>query len=645
MTALFFAACGHKDRPMVLAPPPPGLVSSPEWMTFLCVEAGCMTTETATVAVVGTRDLAIKRVVLSDRTRDDFTVTSNKKPPFIMKVKDKLVVSATYVPNGDPRLGDVDLVVTYTDASAVETDMNRVTAGELHIPLVRRLIGQPKMVVSPQELDFGFVGVSAQKQLPLKIENDGFGNVGLVIQALSSSAPEVTVDAPPMDAVLTGKSIVPNVTYAPTMEALTEAQVTVQPADPLMPPVVVAVLGTSIPHPSATFKPDRGLDFGQVPVTTATVETVTVLNQGGQPLFISGLSIAGGVPAGAMMTIALPHNATTATVASLARVPITVTLQASTPGPIDTQLLVSSTDPRSPLSIPVHALITEPKIDIMPMTLDYGTVPHGWRLSKPVSITNDGFGDLVVTNASLILGSSTLFTLDTVPSLPARLQHGQTLGFSIEFRAETEAMFVGTLGIDSNDPMSPHVEVPLTASGVSCNMGCPIANGTPSCTGGVCTIGTCDMGWFDTNMDASDGCECKDISAAAGPFCETSMYVGELIDEHHDRTSVTGVLPTTDDIDMYVMFGKDDGGSIFSDAYDVRINIQSADPNIKMCVYRHGTSAHLNQCFFEGETCTTSYERTGSVGTDDSCDYTIKVFRAPSTAPTCTPYTIFLSNG
>ena len=50
---------------------------------------------------------------------------------------------------------------------------------------------------------------------------------------------------------------------------------------------------------------------------------------------------------------------------------------------------------------------------------------------------------------------------------------------------------------------------------------------------------------------------------------------------------------------------------------DVRISIQSADPGVSMCVYHHGTSAHLSECFFEEESC----------------------------APSCTPYTVFISNG
>ncbi|MFT3766123.1 MAG: hypothetical protein QM820_11495 [Minicystis sp.] len=41
----------------------------------------------------------------------------------------------------------------------------------------------------------------------------------------------------------------------------------------------------------------------------------------------------------------------------------------------------------------------------------------------------------------------------------------------------------------------------------SCSTVCTIANGTPGCVNGMCTVGTCAPGWADCNGLVSDGCE------------------------------------------------------------------------------------------------------------------------------------------
>jgi hypothetical protein len=195
------AACTESVPAPVLAPPEPGLAVEPSWLTFTCVRPGCDTKLAATVKVVGDRDLAVKRVVLSDRDRTDITLQAGRQPPFILKASETFAVEVSYKPTGDPRLGDVEVLVTYTDASASEED-DRVKAGELKIPLVRRLVGEPTLQVSPEVLDFGPVLPGARKTLPLTISNVGFGNVGLVLESIRSDLVDVSVSNMPSVAIL-----------------------------------------------------------------------------------------------------------------------------------------------------------------------------------------------------------------------------------------------------------------------------------------------------------------------------------------------------------------------------------------------------------------------------------------------------------
>ena len=56
---------------------------------------------------------------------------------------------------------------------------------------------------------------------------------------------------------------------------------------------------------------------------------------------------------------------------------------------------------------------------------------------------------------------------------------------------------------------------------------------------------------------------------------------------------------------------------------------------------------NANACILDEESCPgdRNYRKDGSLGPDDSADFTIKVFRSPQSAPSCTTYTIFVSNG
>jgi hypothetical protein len=648
MFSLFAIGCGDDAPggvgPPVLEPKPPGLESDPRWLTYTCVEPGCDTALTARVKVIGSRDVAVKRIVLSDRDRPDFEVTASEEPPFILEVGSELAIDVRYRPDGDPRLGDVDLRVTFTDASASESD-DRIPPGELAIPLVRRLIGEPKLEVDPAILEFGPVLPTTEKALALGILNTGFGNVGLVIDRIDvDPATEVHVGGLPEAALVPGERAELSVVYRPLGEAYLDGTLTLYPVAEIVVPTVVPLIGTSIPHPSLLPEP-AAVDFGEVAVGGTAIETLTLINRGAEDLVIQRVELGGAITGGTL-EIELAGGSTTATIAALASANVTLELTAVDPGEIDTFVRITSNDTEQPVvDVPVTGLMTKPIIAIAPVGLDFGAVPRGWTLVQSIEVSNSGFGDLEITNLGLILGSSELFTVRTVPSLPMVLRHDQRFGIEIEFRSEAEAVFNGTLSIDSNDVDRPFVEIPITATGASCADGCPIANGTPDCGSGLCEVGMCDLDWYDADGDPATGCECREIGNDPGEFCAEGVYLGSVGDDG-DRASYTGILPSETDVDVIRFFGND-GFQFGSDDYDVRVTMESTDPGIQFCVYRHETGDHLSECFWENERCTPdrAFRHDGSSGPTDSSDYSVKVFRDPTIPPTCTSYTLFIRNG
>jgi len=107
-----------------------------------------------------------------------------------------------------------------------------------------------------------------------------------------------------------------------------------------------------------------------------------------------------------------------------------------------------------------------------------------------------------------------------------------------------------------------------------------------------------------------------------------------------------GIIHDSADLD-YVWFFAEDASQFLSDSFDVRIRLDSPDPGIQMCAYRHPTGNHDPNCYLSEETCPTNryYRKDGSLGPDDSADFVIKVYRTASSTPTCTSYTLFMSNG
>ncbi len=640
------AGCGgaNVSEPK-LEPKAPGLESAPRWLTYTCVEPGCDTTLTANVKVLGDRAVAVKRIILSDRDRTDFIATTEDTPPFILQPGEQFAIDVDYTPTGDPRLGDVDLRITYTDAAASESD-DRVPPGELAVPLVRRQIGEPKLAVDPTMLSFGAVLPTARMSLPLEISNAGFGNVGLVLDDVEIDPPgDVRVENLPPAALVPGERWSLDVIFEPQQESYLEGTLTLYPVGGSSAPTVVPMIGTSISQASILTQPKNGIDFGEVAVGAMAEAVLEITNRGAENLVLRQVELGSGVP-GADLTVMLPNGAETATIAALETVDLTIDLTAIDPGQIDTTIRITSNDRQQPVvDVPVVGLITKPIISVTPEAVDFGTVPRGWTLVQSIEVSNAGYGNLEITNLGLILGSSELFILRTVPTLPIVLRHDQRTAVEIEFRSEAEANFSGTISIDSNDSDRPFIEIPIGAVGASCDAGCPIANGTASCGAGLCAIGSCDASWYDADKDPATGCECREVGSDPGEFCAEGVYVGSL-DDSGEATTYTGIIPEETDVDVIRFFGND-SSQIFSDDYDVRVTLESTDPGIQFCAYRHDTGNHLTECYWENERCPTdrAFRKDGSLGPDDSADYSIKVFRTPTSAPTCTTYTLFLRNG
>jgi hypothetical protein len=643
LAALLGAGCGTRkpEPPGPVIPPFRGLLASPPQLTYTCVVPGCDTTLTVKVASTVSRPIAIKRIVLSP-DNPAFTVSSSTPAPFVLGAASDFSIDVRFTPTAAPVAARLSLLVTYTDASA-EEGPDRIEPGELSIPLVRRLVGEPVMAASPPRLSFGVVAVGARKALPVTVRNEGFGNIALAVDRADAGSSELAVDLAPGVALVPDAGVEVPIAFTPSAELYVKHTVELGSSTPGVDPVFIEVEGTSYASPRLLVEPEeRTVDFGEVPRGQRRTVTLKLANVGGQALDLTSVTVR---DASGRVSAALPSGASTATLAPLQRLALELRLDGAAAGPIDGALVLRSNDPaRGMVEVPITGLVTEPRLQLTPQRLAWGVVPMGWAVAKPVEVRNVGYGRLTIKGITFIGGSSGLFTFKNLPSLPATLPRDGRLAFEVEFRAETAAAFTGAVSIETDDPMEPFQEVALTATGGSCQMGCPILNGTPSCASGTCSIGACNAGWYDTDSASATGCECQEIGQDPGDLCSVGLSKGTLSDSGAS-TSHTGIIHSASDVD-FIRFFAYDASQFLSDKFDVRVNLSSSDPNITMCVYRYDTGDSVNECYLNNETCNTrSFRRDGSLGRDDSAMFYVKVFRQPNTPATCTSYTVYLQNG
>jgi hypothetical protein len=638
-------ACGPAKPPTPTGPVVPafrGLLATPPQLAFTCVIPGCDNTLTVKVQSNVNRRVAIKRIVLS-KDNEQYTVTPDQAPPFILGAASDFAIDVRFAPTEAPRSESLDLLVTYTDASAEES-ADRIEAGELKIPLVKRLVGEPLLAVNPPSINFGVVPPMMRKEVAVAVKNVGFGNIAMEVDRADSGTSLINVGLPQDAALIPDASVPVAIVFAPRTEGYLRGQVLLGSSTPGVDPVLVAVEGTSFAFPRVTLEPEEtALEFGEIPKGQRQQVTVRLANVGGQALDVTSLSAVDPT----MRVKVMPDGGMTSGISlmPLQRMAFAVEVNGTTPGPIDVPLQIVSNDPVRPtVDIPIRAVITEPRISASPAMLDWGTVPNGWVVGKQIELRNTGYGTLTVKSITFIGGSSNLYSFRNLPSIPARLQRDERVAFDVEFRAQTNATLGGSVSIETDDPINPFIEVPLTATVGTCAMSCPITNGTPSCSNGECTIGSCNMGWYDTDQQASNGCECRDIGSDPGGFCTMGLNKGTLRD-NGSSANHTGIIGTATDEDYIIFYAQDDS-QLFSDDYDVHISLSSSDPNITMCVGRYDTGVSVNECYPDSnKVCgIRSYRHDGSLGREDGAMFYLKVYRTNAT-PTCISYTVYMSNG
>jgi hypothetical protein len=643
------------------AEPPRFFVDPPFGLGFDCVTIGCDNERRLVVENRGGGTVRLVLTRLSVGTSTDFTL---RRADGVLPVDDATafdVVPGTplelfvrYVPS-DGSADSGAVVFNWHDGKAAFADAVLTT---VEVPLSSRALGDVAAVIDTPRLNFGFVPVGGYATRQLTVANTGTAGV-LSMGPVSLEEGTAAVFQPSVPTSWDEQFVNPNaqgvinVDFRPDSVGTFTGAVFVQTNDAAQPAIRVEVAGTAVSSPDAVAL-TPAIDFLALRLGSARTLPLTVENRGGSPLTLSP-SISGA---------GFAVDTTPVVVAPLERATFQVVWTPPVGGAASGQVVFATNDPAEPtLTVGLSGFCDAPLIAVAPVSIDFGSVVIGWQTgAQSFSISNAGFGDLTINSIAFDVGSSTQIRFVDVPPLPVKLQPGDPpLVVSLAMEASTLGTVLATVlvGSDSIDGALGNGGVARLQAGgvvVTCEQGCPVQNGQPSCGSGSCQVGACDSRFHDSNNAFGDGCECgEDLVPGGGGTrrdisgtCDTVTNIGPLGDDCADVTEVrrSGTLHDETDVDLYFFHATDDfeffGCDFGSDSFGVLLRLENAPAGARVCARQASSGCggeDQRRCggtelFFNGG--------NQVFGGSDTTDFTAWVEWEPGAAPQCGNYTLFV---
>ena len=166
---------------------------------------------------------------------------------------------------------DANIVISSNDPDEPEDTVS----AHLHVT------GAPDIAVDYDSLNFGIVYIGYPENLPLLVSNTGTDN--LTVTGIVSDAAEFSVDLTSF-VLAPGEDTVVNVIFAPTAVGEVLGNLTISSDDPDEPTLTVALRGEGLVCPNVWVDPASVSD--SLFTGEASVETLTVGNSGGSPLYL-----------------------------------------------------------------------------------------------------------------------------------------------------------------------------------------------------------------------------------------------------------------------------------------------------------------------------------------------------------------------
>jgi hypothetical protein len=312
----------------------------------------------------------------------------------------------------------------------------------------------PELRIAPEILDFGDVPVGAAVERGFSLINDG--NAPAELDALAelagAGAPSFALTTAPFP--LAGGAIEElGVAFEPTGEGEMLATVELALRAPLAP-VSLSLRGRGV-TPPVSLAPAE-MDFGGVDVGQSASETLVVTNAGDAALRVSLLVEGDGFFLDGQRVRVLDLEPQGQLELAVSFAP---SRGGAAEGAVVAELCGAGCGPRVSLSGEGLA----PRIEAEPRVVDLGEVPEGQSASEVLTLSNAGVGNLTISSMQALDDDDRVAV--TLPPLPLILAGGESAEVEVSYTAAgPDAAVSASILIESNDPLSPRVSVPVTAT-------------------------------------------------------------------------------------------------------------------------------------------------------------------------------------
>ncbi len=678
--------CKTDDQP---ATPPRLFVDPPFGLGYDCVTIGCDGERRLLVENRGggTIHLALARLSVDSSTdfhirrADGGVLPSDEASVVAVTADTPLELLVRYTPT-DGRDDEGAVWLDWYDG-AVGYDAAVLTRAEL--PLSTRALGDVAAALGDQRLNFGFVPVGGYAVRDIVISNIGSGGVlsvgpvtledGTVV-ALGS----VFVEGSASDTagagwgerfVNPGEAAHIPVVFRPNGERVFQGALFVQTNDGANPALRVDVAGTAVSTPAAAvsvagLSASGPLDFQSLRIGNTRNIEFLVANHGGVPLIVQGAATGAGLSV---------FPAEPQTVAPLEAAAYVAVWSPTVGGEFVGSVVLTTNDPAQPtVVIAATGFANAPLLTSSPTAIDFGGLVQGWTSgAQTFSLSNAGSGELTVNTIAFEEGSSSQIRFAAVPALPIKLSpgdppvevsvflEGSTLGTANAVvivgsdSIDGGALGIGGTGGGTGQGADGIARLNVTGQIITCEQGCPVDNGTPSCGTGACEIGACDARFHDAVEGFGSGCECGEdfVNGSNGTRRDIDgqcdgLNIGPIGDDCASTREVrrSGTLHEDNDADLYFFRATDDSSCFScdcgSDSFDVHIRLENAPSGMVVCARRADDGVG---CGGENQrTCSSGEIRFdgGSqvFGNDDDSDITVWVEWGEGAPPQCGGYTL-----
>ena len=356
-----------------------------------------------------------------------------------------------YLRGSFPLLYDVELrQILYSVFWPVGRSSFLLLLALLLLPTV--LLAQP-LAVTPSALDLGVVGVGVEARASVSLENLQDDPLEVIVgisgAGFGAAADTLRLDGKGVGSVEVRFSAAAAGEYAG--ELILQVAALFKDQRLVVPLQAVAVV------PTLELLPAEGLDFGAVPVGQAATAAVIVKNTGTAPVAAGRMDVVD--PQGPFSV----EGDVGPWPAPGGETRIDVTFAPTRAGPVETEFAVSSPD-FGEWSIPLRGSGLVPQAAFSPLPqvgLDFGTAEVGQRLTRRVTVLNQGQAELHVENAAI---EGAAFALGAGDSSATIAPQGR-LDLSAAFVPQSEGDQSGILRLYTSDPQAAAVAIPLAGHG------------------------------------------------------------------------------------------------------------------------------------------------------------------------------------